>query len=305
MSQNRRSKGNRVMIVGARYVISFLLALDMTVMLILSMLAFSFTNKDVILGVFSQDAYCEEVRDFIVTTGNKVTYTVGITEEELYGDDLSIDRIREQAVAYASAALENEFYLIDIEKFQQDIYDNILDYMADRGFEESESNLKSAMYLAQTVTGYYQNGVEFPAFGTFASICRTISGYMVYALAGGSVLAIILIVLLFMLCRRKYHGAKFIIYSIISAMLNILVPVGYLYFSRVYTRITITTGFIKYFITEFCDTCIHRLGLFCLIFVPVIIVLLVWEGISHKKAVEKDSRHGHHHRRQRKESENA
>lgn len=293
MHKNKKNKGSRVLVVGARYVVSFLLALDLTVMLLLSMLEMSFTNREVILNVFEQDAYCEEVRDFVITTSNKITFTVGITEEELYGDDLTVERIKTQAVLYAQNTLDGAFYQADSEAFQEDIYQNILLYMEDRGFEESESNLKSAEHLAEIVAGYYKSGVEFPYLSVFASLCNTISGYTKYALIGGSVLAVILIVLLFMLCKRKYHGAKFIVYGIISAMLNVLVPVGYLYFSRVYTRITIDTGFIKYFITEFCDTCIHRLALMCLIFVPVIIGLLIWEAIAHKKAVAKDTGRRH------------
>lgn len=209
----------------------------------------------------------------------------------------TVERIKKQTVMYARNTLAGGFYQIDAEDFQEDIYQNILLYMKDRGLEESESNLKSADQLAETVADYYKSGVEFPYLSIFASLCNTISNYTKYALVGGSVLAVILVILLFMLCRRKYHGAKFIVYAILSAMLNVLVPVGYLYFSRVYTRITIDTGFIKYFITKFCDTCIHRLAFVCLFFIPVIIGLIIWDAIAHKRAVKKDMRHSSHRRR--------
>ena len=287
----------RIAKVAVRYLLSFLLALVFTVMLLLGMLELSFVNKGVILDIFSREVYAEKVQEFIMETSHRVTYTVGITEEELYGNALNLERINEQATAYADAMLEGNEYEIDVEAFQQDIYDNILLYMDDRGFERSTANLNNAEEMAETVTGYYRDGIAFPYLENFGYLFQTIDRYAAFALLGGTVLCIFLLFLLFSSCQRKYHGAKFVIYAILSAMINILVPTGILYFSKVQERLTIDTAFIQYFISNYVQAGVTRIVLLCLIFIPVVIGLIVWETIAHKKAWNKDRRRhrSHHH----------
>ena len=80
-------------------------------------------------------------------------------------------------------------------------------------------------------------------------------------------------------------------------MINILVPTGILYFSKVQERLTIDTAFIQYFISNYVQAGVTRIVLLCLIFIPVVIGLIVWETIAHKKAWNKDRRRhrSHHH----------
>lgn len=289
---------HRVAKKAVRYVLSFLLALVMTCMLLLTALEISFANQKVILDIFSSEAYAEKVQEYIMETSRRVTYTVGITEDELYGDSLDIDRIREQTGIYAKAMLESAYYESDVEAFKQEVYDNVLHYMDDRNLERSETNLAGAEDLAEFVADVYQSGIQFPYLANFAPILHKIGMYARFALVGGTVLCAFLLFLLFYSCRRKYHGARFVIYAALSAMLNIFVPTIVLYVSKIYEHLTIATSFIQYFIAQYMKICTGRVAWLCLIFIPVVFGLFIWEANAHKKAWNKDHkrhRHRHHH----------
>lgn len=242
---SKKKKKNRLLRYIVSSVLSFLLAILLTVGTFLIGIYAGFLNGNRIIDGLNYKNYYTSVEKYFYQNAADVTIPIGLPESVV--DDIVDSRtVYEDIRGYVVASVKGNSYTFHTDELKQRLTDNVNQYVATQGLEMNEEQKATIPQYTQLVVDEYEKDLKVPFIGYFAKM-KTI--YQKVLMIGLPILLILSVIIIWMIIRMyqwKHRALRFIIYSTTATACMVAIPSIFVLATGFYKRINISSEYVYY-----------------------------------------------------------
>ena len=246
----KQSSSNRKGRTIVSMILSFLIAVTLTMAALLGSLRLGFLNENMIVrslnvkdyyGVVCDDFY-ERVEDLSIPLGIPKSALEGIVDTNSMYNDIR---------ASLEASLIGQTYQPDTGKLRTKLKENVENYAESREIELGEAQQTVLNTYLEQAAGQYVRATKIPFIEYYGRIHGFAEKVITVGILGCLVFAVLAGIILFRMYIWKHHAMRYLVYSTLaSGMMIGLVP-AYLLLAQDYRRLVIEPEYLYQFMVTY------------------------------------------------------
>ncbi len=246
----KQSSSNRKGRTIVSMILSFLIAVALTMAALLGSLRLGFLNEKMIVrslnvkdyyGVVCDDFY-ERVEDLSIPLGIPKSALEGIVDtNSMYND------IRESL----EASLTGQTYQPDTGKLRTKLKENVENYAKSREIELGEAQQTVLNTYLEQVADQYVRATKIPFIEYYGRIHSFAEKVITVGILGCLVFAVLAGIILFRMYIWKHHAMRYLVYSTLASGLMIGLVPAYLLLAQDYRRLVIEPEYLYQFMVTY------------------------------------------------------
>lgn len=246
----KQSSSNRKGRTIVSMILSFLIAVTLTMAALLGSLRLGFLNEKMIVrslnvkdyyGVVCDDFY-ERVEDLSIPLGIPKSALEGIVDtNSMYND------IRESL----EASLTGQTYQPDTGKLRTKLKENVENYAKSREIELGEAQQTVLNTYLEQVADQYVRATKIPFIEYYGRIHSFAEKVITVGILGCLVFAVLAGIILFRMYIWKHHAMRYLVYSALASGLMIGLVPAYLLLAQDYRRLVIEPEYLYQFMVTY------------------------------------------------------
>ena len=246
----KQSSSNRKGRTIVSMILSFLIAVTLTMAALLGSLRLGFLNEKMIVrslnvkdyyGVVCDDFY-ERVEDLSIPLGIPKSALEGIVDtNSMYND------IRESL----EASLTGQTYQPDTGKLRTKLKENVENYAKSREIELGEAQQTVLNTYLEQVADQYVRATKIPFIEYYGRIHSFAEKVITVGILGCLVFAVLAGIILFRMYIWKHHAMRYLVYSTLASGLMIGLVPAYLLLAQDYRRLVIEPEYLYQFMVTY------------------------------------------------------
>ena len=170
--------------------LSFILAVLLTVLTLAGTLQFTLLNENFILDNMNTCNYITEKKDEITSSLTDLGYASGL-EEDFFSDLLNEVMLHDDVEKYLSDYYSGKGSVIDKTAFKQTFNTALDKYIKKKGIDPNSVSSDNREYLIKEAAKIYKQSLELPFFGKLAGRFQNLKTIVPYVMAVCLILSII------------------------------------------------------------------------------------------------------------------
>lgn len=264
--------------------LSFILAVLLTVLTLAGTLQFTLLNENFILDNMNTCNYITEKKDEITSSLTDLGYASGL-EEDFFSDLLNEVMLHDDVEKYLSDYYSGKGSVIDKTAFKQTFNTALDKYIEKKGIDPNSVSSDNREYLIKEAAKIYKQSLELPFFGTLAGRFQNVKKLLPFVIAICAVLSALICVIFVLSTKWKHRAVRHIYYATAATFLTTLVlPIVILLSKKIETFNIASRATYMLFVS--CANNIIMCVLACSLFFLIVSValFLVYKKL-YKKAV--------------------
>lgn len=248
--KNTRASSNKKGRTVISMILSFMIAVVLTVVAILGSLRLGFLNENMIVRSLNVKDYYGEVCDYFYDTVQDMSIPLGIPESALEGitdTNQMYNDIRESL----KASLTGQTYMPDTVKLRTALKENVEAYARSQEMELDEAQRAVLDHYIEEVTVQYARAIKIPFVEYYGRIHGLAEKVILIGIAACLIFALLAILLLVRMYVWKHHALRYIVYSTLAAGLMTGIVPAYLLIAQDYKRFVIEPEYLYQFMTTY------------------------------------------------------
>lgn len=246
----KQSSSNRKGRTIVSMILSFLIAVTLTMAALLGSLRVGFLNEKMIVrslnvkdyyGVVCDDFY-ERVEDLSIPLGIPKSALEGIVDTNSMYKDIR---------ASLEAALTGQTYQPDTGKLRTKLKENVENYAKSREIELGEAQQTVLNIYLEQVAEQYARATKIPFIEYYGRIHSFAEKVITVGILGCLVFAMLAGIILFRMYIWKHHAMRYLVYSILASGLMIGLVPTYLLLAQDYRRLVIEPEYLYQFMVTY------------------------------------------------------
>ena len=264
----KQSSSNRKGRTIVSMILSFLIAVALTMAALLGSLRLGFLNEKMIVrslnvkdyyGVVCDDFY-DRVEDLSIPLGIPKSALEGIVDtNSMYND------IRESL----EASLTGQTYQPDTGKLRTKLKENVENYAKSREIELGEAQQTVLNTYLEQVADQYVRATKIPFIEYYGRIHSFAEKVITVGILGCLVFAVLAGIILFRMYIWKHHAMRYLVYSTLASGLMIGLVPAYLLLAQDYRRLVIEPEYLYQFMVIFEGFAIGFFGIAALLLLRI------------------------------------
>ena len=264
----KQSSSNRKGRTIVSMILSFLIAVALTMAALLGSLRLGFLNEKMIVrslnvkdyyGVVCDDFY-DRVEDLSIPLGIPKSALEGIVDtNSMYND------IRESL----EASLTGQTYQPDTGKLRTKLKENVENYAKSREIELGEAQQTVLNTYLEQVADQYVRATKIPFIEYYGRIHSFAEKVITVGILGCLVFAVLAGIILFRMYIWKHHAMRYLVYSTLASGLMIGLVPAYLLLAQDYRRLVIEPEYLYQFMLIFEGFAIGFFGIAALLLLRI------------------------------------
>lgn len=199
--------------------LSFVLAVLLTVLALAGTLQFTLLNEDFMLDNMNTCNYITEKRDEITRTLTDLGYASGLEEEFFDGllDEVMLHSDTEQ---YIKDYYSGEGSVVDKTAFKQAFNTALDQYIVKKGINADSVSTQNREYLVNEAAKLYKQSLELPFFGKLSGRFQNLKTIMPFVIIVCLVLSVLLCVIFVLSTKWKHRAVRYIYYATATTFLT-------------------------------------------------------------------------------------
>lgn len=246
----KQSSSNRKGRTIVSMILSFLIAVTLTMAALLGSLRLGFLNENMIVrslnvkdyyGVVCDDFY-ERVEDLSIPLGIPKSALEGIVDTNSMYNDIR---------ASLEASLTGQTYQPDTGKLRTKLKENVENYAKSREIELGEAQQTVLNTYLEQVADQYVRATKIPFIEYYGRIHGFAEKVITVGILGCLVFAVLAGIILFRMYIWKHHAMRYLVYSTLASGLMIGLVPAYLLLAQDYRRLVIEPEYLYQFMVTY------------------------------------------------------
>ena len=246
----KQSSSNRKGRTIVSMILSFLIAVTLTMAALLGSLRLGFLNEKMIVrslnvkdyyGVVCDDFY-ERVEDLSIPLGIPKSALEGIVDTNSMYNDIR---------ASLEASLTGQTYQLDTGKLRTKLKENVENYAKSREIELGEAQQTVLNTYLEQAAEQYVRATKIPFIEYYGRIHSFAEKVITVGILGCLVFAVLAGIVLFRMYIWKHHAMRYLVYSTLAAGLMIGLVPAYLLLAQDYRRLVIEPEYLYQFMVTY------------------------------------------------------
>ena len=246
----KQSSSNRKGRTIVSMILSFLIAVTLTMAALLGSLRLGFLNEKMIVrslnvkdyyGVVCDDFY-ERVEDLSIPLGIPKSALEGIVDTNSMYNDIR---------ASLEASLTGQTYQPDTGKLRTKLKENVENYAKSREIELGEAQQTVLNTYLEQAAEQYVRATKIPFIEYYGRIHSFTEKVIIVGILGCLVFAVLAGIVLFRMYIWKHHAMRYLVYSTLAAGLMIGLVPAYLLLAQDYRRLVIEPEYLYQFMVTY------------------------------------------------------
>lgn len=246
----KQSSSNRKGRTIVSMILSFLIAVTLTMAALLGSLRLGFLNEKMIVrslnvkdyyGVVCDDFY-ERVEDLSIPLGIPKSALEGIVDTNSMYNDIR---------ASLEASLTGQTYQLDIRKLRTKLKENVENYAKSREIELGEAQQTVLNTYLEQAAEQYVRATKIPFIEYYGRIHSFAEKVITVGILGCLVFAVLAGIVLFRMYIWKHHAMRYLVYSTLASGLMIGLVPAYLLLVQDYRRLVIEPEYLYQFMVTY------------------------------------------------------
>lgn len=246
----KQSSSNRKGRTIVSMILSFLIAVTLTMAALLGSLRLGFLNEKMIVrslnvkdyyGVVCDDFY-ERVEDLSIPLGIPKSALEGIVDTNSMYNDIR---------ASLEASLTGQTYQPDTGKLRTKLKENVENYAKSREIELGEAQQTVLNTYLEQAAEQYVRATKIPFIEYYGRIHSFAEKVITVGILGCLVFAVLAGIILFRMYIWKHHAMRYLVYSILASGLMIGLVPAYLLLAQDYRRLVIEPEYLYQFMVTY------------------------------------------------------
>lgn len=246
----KQSSSNRKGRTIVSMILSFLIAVTLTMAALLGSLRLGFLNENMIVrslnvkdyyGVVCDDFY-ERVEDLSIPLGIPKSALEGIVDTNSMYNDIR---------ASLEASLTGQTYQPDTGKLRTKLKENVENYAKSREIELGEAQQTVLNTYLEQVVDQYVRATKIPFIEYYGRIHSFAEKVITVGILGCLVFAVLAGIILFRMYIWKHHAMRYLVYSTLASGLMIGLVPAYLLLAQDYRRLVIEPEYLYQFMVTY------------------------------------------------------
>lgn len=246
----KQSSSNRKGRTIVSMILSFLIAVTLTMAALLGSLRLGFLNEKMIVrslnvkdyyGVVCDDFY-ERVEDLSIPLGIPKSALEGIVDTNSMYNDIR---------ASLEASLTGQTYQPDTEKLRTKLKENVENYAKSREIELGEAQQTVLNTYLEQAAEQYVRATKIPFIEYYGRIHSFAEKVITVGILGCLVFAMLAGIVLFRMYIWKHHAMRYLVYSTLASGLMIGLVPAYLLLAQDYRRLVIEPEYLYQFMVTY------------------------------------------------------
>lgn len=242
---SREKKKNRRLRFIISSVLSFLLAVLLTVGTLIIGVFVGFINENRVLDGLNYRDYYSSVEETFYQNAADLTTPIGLPES-LVENIVDSKLVYEDVRGYVRASIQGETYKFHTDELEQNLTGNVNRYFESEGLVMNEEQQNTVPEYAKMISEQYEEDLKLPFIKYFHSMERNFKKVMMVVLPGVAFLAIFIITMLWRMYRWKHRAIRFMIYATFASAGMVAIPSVLALISGFYKKINISTEYVYY-----------------------------------------------------------
>lgn len=284
----KQSSSNRKGRTIVSMILSFLIAVALTMAALLGSLRLGFLNEKMIVrslnvkdyyGVVCDDFY-ERVEDLSIPLGIPKSALEGIVDTNSMYNDIR---------ASLEASLTGQTYQPDTGKLRTKLKENVENYAESREIELGEAQQTVLNTYLEQAAGQYVRATKIPFIEYYGRIHGFAEKVITVGILGCLVFAVLAGIILFRMYIWKHHAMRYLVYSTLASGLMIGLVPAYLLLAQDYRRLVIEPEYLYQFMVTYVTNGLMIFEGFAIGFFGIAALLLL-RIVSLRRRLIKNSR---------------
>lgn len=211
--------------------LSFVLAVLLTVLAFASTLQFTLFNDSFMLDNMNTCNYITEKKDEITRSLTDLGYASGL-EEDFFDGLLNEIMIHEDTEEYIQNYYSGEGSVIDKTAFKQAFNAALDKYIEEKGISTDSVSSENREYLIKEAATIYKQSLELPFFGTLSGRFQNVKKLLPFVILVSALLSALLCVIFVLSTKWKHRAVRYIYYATATTFLTTLVLPLVILFSK-------------------------------------------------------------------------
>lgn len=270
----KQSSSNRKGRTIVSMILSFLIAVTLTMAALLGSLRLGFLNEKMIVrslnvkdyyGVVCDDFY-ERVEDLSIPLGIPKSALEGIVDTNSMYNDIR---------ASLEASLTGQTYQPDTGKLRTKLKENVENYAKSREIELGEAQQTVLNTYLEQAAEQYVRATKIPFIEYYGRIHSFAEKVITVGILGCLVFAVLAGIVLFRMYIWKHHAMRYLVYSTLAAGLMIGLVPAYLLLAQDYRRLVIEPEYLYQFMVTYVTNGLMIFEGFAIGFFGIVALLLL------------------------------
>lgn len=247
---SKDKKKNRALRFIVSSILSFLLAILLTVGTFLVGIYAGFLNENRIIDGLNYKDYYTSVEEFFYQNAADITTPIGLPES-VVDNIVDSKTVYEDIRGYVLASVKGENYEFNTDDMKQNLTQNVNQYISSQGLELDEQQQATIPQYVQLIADEYEENLKVPFIGHFAKLKATYQKVMAITLPVLAVLGAVIVFMIIRMYRWKHRALRFLIYSTTTAAVMVSLPSVAVLVTGFYKRINISSEYVYYAFTKY------------------------------------------------------
>lgn len=199
--------------------LSFVLAVLLTVLVYAGTLQFTLLNENFMLDNMNSCNYITEKKDEITRSLTDLGYASGL-EEDFFDNLLGEVMLHEDTEEYIHNYYSGEGSVIDKTAFKQAFNDALDQYIADKGIDPDSVSKENREYLINEAAKIYKNSLELPFMGKLSGRFQNLKTIIPFVIIVALVLSALLCAIFVLSTKWKHRAVRYICYATSASFLT-------------------------------------------------------------------------------------
>ena len=281
----KQSSSNRKGRTIVSMILSFLIAVTLTMAALLGSLRLGFLNEKMIVrslnvkdyyGVVCDDFY-ERVEDLSIPLGIPKSALEGIVDTNSMYNDIR---------ASLEASLTGQTYQPDTGKLRTKLKENVENYAKSREIELGEAQQTVLNTYLEQAAGQYVRATKIPFIEYYGRIHGFAEKVITVGILGCLVFAVLAGIILFRMYIWKHHAMRYLVYSTLASGLMIGLVPAYLLLAQDYRRLVIEPEYLYQFMVTYVTNGLMIFEGFAIGFFGIAALLLLRIGSLRRRLIK-------------------
>lgn len=247
---SKKKKKNRTLRYIISSILSFLLAILLTVGTFLVGIYAGFLNENRIIDGLNYKDYYTSAEEFFYQNAADTTIPIGLPES-VVTDIVDSKTVYEDIRGYVLAAVKGKEYEFHTDELKRNLTKNVNQYISTQGLEMNEEQQATIPQYVQLIADQYEEDLQVPFIGHFAKLKATYQKVIAIAFPVIAVFSAVIIMMMIRMYRWKHRAMRFLIYSTSSAAIMVSIPAVVALVTGFYKRINISSEYVYYAFTKY------------------------------------------------------
>lgn len=235
----KKSKKEKNIRIVVSLVLSFILALCITAIIVLTAFKMSFFNASSVIGEFNKTNYYYSVWDSVYEKACNTIRPSGLPEEVLDGVfDKNV--VYMESKNYIEAQIKQQDYTVNTTVIENKIKDNISSYIKKNNIETTKETDRGISDITGEIIKDYESALKFPFAAQYVKYMNMYNKVFAPLCAVLVILCIIICFVLVSMQHWAHRGIRYISYALLSSgIMGFLAP-AVIRISGAYERLNVT-----------------------------------------------------------------